>query len=122
MRVEIKSKQNYGTHQEEIIEQIQGDVAFGENEITIDWPEGHIIIEENRIIQERNANKLVIEAGKVNFCNYETEHGSFEMKIVGIEVEKLGGDGVLGKAKYALSIAGAEPYVVEAEIIVKSEE
>lgn len=121
MKLIIKSKQDYGTHIDEFVEEFQCSVVKEENCLKIEFENGVITIEENKIIQERGENKIVIEPNKINECDYDTEHGMFVLDIRGIEVESwFVGQGTVAKAKYEILMVGIEPYINEIEIIIES--
>ena len=115
MKVEIKSKQNYGTYTEETSETFECEKRVENDRVEI-WNENiHILIEENKIIQTRNSNEIVVEVGRTNLCRYKTEQGSFEMEITGISIDMQEN---LTRASYQIKISGALSYTNEIEIIM----
>lgn len=120
MKLIIKSRQNYGTHVDEFIEEFQCSVREEEKTLKIEFENGTITIEENKIVQERGENKIVIEPYKTNECDYDTEHGMFVLDIRGIEVKTWSAyKGLVAKAKYEILMVGVEPYINEIEIMIE---
>jgi len=120
MKLVLKSKQDYGTHIDEFIEEFPCSVREECDALKIEFENGTITIEENKIIQERGENKIIIEPNKTNECDYETEQGMFVLDIRGIEVNKFAqAVGCVAKAVYDILIVGVEPYRNEIEIIVE---
>lgn len=120
MKLILNSKQNYGTHVEEYSEEFSCSVEKNENLLKISFDDGTILIEENKIIYERNENKIVIEPGKTNECDYETEHGMFVLDIKGIKLEtfKENPIGKIATAVYEIQIVGVTPYENTIEITI----
>lgn len=131
MKLFLKSKQDYGTHIEEYAEKFECSVEQNENSIIINFNEGQIFIEENKITQARGENKIIIEVDKTSECDYETENGMFVLDIEGIQVEKNVSNAenidsiletknklLVAKAKYKIIIVGVEPYINEIEIML----
>lgn len=119
MKLILKSKQDYGTHVDEFAEEFGCSVREEEDFIEIEFENGSIRIEDNKIIHERGENKMIIEPNKINECDYETEHGMIVLDIKGISVEKMPkGSDIVAKAKYEILIVGVEPYSNEIEIKV----
>ena len=124
MKLILKSKQNYGTHEEEIKEEFECTIESitnpnGEEDIIkINFENGYIQIEDNRIIHERGENKLVIEENSNYEVDYDTANGMIVLDLKGIEVNKHKNreDGLIATAKYEISIVGVEPYLNEMEI------
>lgn len=129
MTLIIKSTQNYGTHIEEFKEEFECSVEKKENMLKINFENGLIKLEENKITYERNENKIIIEPNKTNECDYDTEHGMFVLDIKGISVEnyyfnnakddEIKVCGTIAKAKYEIQIVGVEPYENIIEIAIK---
>lgn len=120
-KVRMKSKQDYGTHIEEFVEEFPCSVSLEENMVKIEFENGIIKIEESKITQERGENRILIEPGKTTECDYETEHGMFVLDIRGLEVEtflSLKESNLLARAKYEILIVGVEPYTNEIEISI----
>ena len=119
MKLVLKSKQDYGTHSDEFTEEFDCSVSEENNNIKINFENGSILIEENKITHERGNNKMVIEPGKVHGCDYETENGMIVLDIKGLNVEKFSNElKTIAKAKYQIIIVGIEPYINEIEIMV----
>ena len=122
MKLILNSKQNYGTHIEEYTEEFGCSVEKNENIVKIKFDDGTILIEENKIVYERNDNKIIIEPGKINECDYETEHGMFVLDIKGISVETEYKEqekiqaGKIASAVYEIQIVGVAPYENTIEI------
>ncbi len=121
MKVLLKSKQNYGTHEEEINEEFECVVEKIETEngevVKITFENGYIQIEDDRIIHERGENKLIIEPNNTYEVDYDTENGTIVLDLNGIEVNRFDvNDGLIAKAKYEIKIVGVEPYSNELEI------
>lgn len=125
MKLILNSKQNYGTHIEEYTEEFNCSVEKNGNIIKIDFDDGTILIEENKIIYKRNENKIIIEPGKTNECDYETEHGMFVLDIKGISIEISNEAqeeieaGKIATAVYEIQIVGVTPYENTIEITLK---
>ena len=120
MKLILKSKQDYGTYIDEFVEEFPCSVSKYDESLKIEFENGTITIEENKIIQQRGENKIIIEPNKVNECDYETEHGMFVLDIRGIEVNKtMKTTGSVAKAKYEILIVGVEPYINEIEILLE---
>jgi len=125
MKLILNSKQNYGTHIEEYTEEFNCSVEKNGNIIKIDFDDGTILIEENKIIYKRNENKIIIEPGKTNECDYETEHGMFVLDIKGISIEISNETqeeieaGKIATAVYEIQIVGVTPYENTIEITLK---
>ena len=124
MKLILKSKQYYGTHEEEIVEEFDCDVEKlsqldSENEIIkINFENGYIQIEDDKIIHERGENKLVIEKDNTYEVDYDTEHGMIVLDLTGLEVKKHldSSTGLMASAKYEIKMTGVEPYINEIEI------
>ncbi len=138
MKFEIKSTQDYGSQKETITEEFEGTLQVtnvfesGKNEmcITLSFADGTIQILEHKLIQERGENKIIIEPGKTNECDYETAYGMYVLDIKGIEVKRMvpeetiqkylqSYEGLLAVASYEIAIVGVEPYQNTLEIWVK---
>lgn len=126
MKLIIKSKQDYTTHIEEYKEEFECTTALDEGRLEINFNDGIIIIEENKLTYKRGENKIIIEPNKTNECDYETENGMFVLDIEGISVENkmqeiLTGNihGTVSKATYKILITGVEPYTNIIEIIIE---
>ena len=120
MKLIIKSKQYYGTHVEEIEEEFECTVDNDDDVIKIDFENGYIQIEEERIIHERGENKLIIEKDHTYEVDYDTAHGMIVLDLKGIEVKnhkKL--TGLVASAKYEISMVGVEPYINEIEVYLE---
>lgn len=116
----IKSRQDYNTHIDEFEEEFTCSIKEEGEGLIIEFEDGTIIIEDNRLTQKRGENKIIIEPNKINECDYETEQGMFVLDIKGIEVEKMAkAYGTVAKAKYQILIVGVEPYINEIEIIIE---
>lgn len=128
MKIIIKSKQDYKTYTEEYTEEFECSVEENDNIITINFENGSIQIEENKIIYERNENKIIIEAGKTIPCDYETQYGMFVLDIKGLEVNKLVENVisiensneimVIANSKYEIQMVGIESYENQIEISI----
>ena len=126
MKLIIKSKQNYGTHTEAYDEEFECTTENNENSLRISFDNGFIQIEKEKIVYERNENKIVIEPGKTNECDYETEHGIFVLDIKGLEikcsieeVKKLNNEEKkVAEARYEIQMVGVEPYENYIEIVL----
>ena len=126
MKLRIQSQQNYGTHTEAYEEEFECAIEREENKLKITFDNGFIQIEENKITYERNENKIVIEPGKTNECDYETEHGMFVLDIKGLLVESFLEDleslakleKLVAKARYEIQMVGVEPYENNIEIVL----
>ncbi len=114
MKVLLKSKQYYGTHEEEIFEEFECSVTNTNELIKIEFENGYIQIEDGKMIHERGENKFVVEEGKDSEVDYDTERGLIVLDLKGIEVIKEDTNiGLVGHAKYEISVKGIEPYVNE---------
>ncbi len=121
MKLILKSKQNYGTHVDEINEEFECIVEEVNTDngaaLKIVFENGFIQIEDNRIIHERGENKLIIETDQNYEVDYDTESGLIVLDLKGIEVNRFDvSEGLVGSAKYEISIVGVEPYMNEIEI------
>lgn len=124
MKLIIKSKQNYGTHVDEFIEEFECSVEENENELKINFEEGCIKLEENKMTYERKENKIVIEPNKINECDYDTPYGMFVLDIKGISLEnnyiiKKEIYGTITTVKYEIQMVGVETYENNIEIIIE---
>lgn len=120
MNLILKSKQDYGTHFDEFNEKFPCSVRTEEEKLIIEFENSLIIIEKNKIIQQRGENKIIIEPNKVNECDYETEHGMFVLDIRGLDVKtSFKENGCIAKARYEILIVGVEPYINEIEILIE---
>lgn len=118
MKIKIKSKYDYGTHAEEMNEELECVVAVKEDGgVVMTHDAGSILIEENRMTQLRNGNTMIIETGKTTVCQYQTEVGALELQIEGVLVERGEAGRPWGRAVYLISAKGVEPYRVEIEIM-----
>ena len=61
MKVQIKSKQDYGTHIDEVTEEIECELKKSNELIELKNDILHIIIEENKIVQNRYGNNITVE-------------------------------------------------------------
>ncbi len=116
MKLKLKSKQYYGTHEEEIEELFDCKLEKLENSIKINFENGYIEIQDEKIIHERGENKLIIEKDNVYEVDYETSNGLIVLDLKGIEVinnisEEI--EGLIASAKYQISMVGVEPYINE---------
>lgn len=117
MKLLLKSKQYYGTHEEEISEEFECTVDDQDDVIKINFENGYIQIEEDKIIHERGENKLVIEKDKVYEVDYDTANGMIVLDLTGKEVKKnKTKSGLIASAKYEIKMVGIEPYINEIEI------
>ena len=126
MKLIIKSKQNYKTHVEEFTEVFECTINIEENILKINFDNGFIQIEDNKIAYERGENKIVIEPNKTNECDYETQYGMFVLDIKGLSVNKEIEDmnlldepsfsGLVAKAIYEIQMVGVETYENAIEI------
>lgn len=112
MKVQIKSKQDYGTHIDEVTEEIECELKKSNELIELKNDILHIIIEENKIVQNRYGNNITVEYQKENECEYITEYGTFKMKTKGISIQKSEKQII---AKYEIEIGG-QRYLNEIEI------
>lgn len=112
MKVQIKSKQDYGTHIDEVTEEIECELKKNNELIELKNDILHIIIEENKIVQNRYGNNITVEYQKENECEYITEYGTFKMKTKGISIQKSEKQII---AKYEIEIGG-QRYLNEIEI------
>ena len=126
MKLVLKSKQYYGTHEEEIEEAfdcIVERMTSQEDEkeiIKINFENGFIQIEESKIIHERGENKLVIEKDNTYEVDYDTAQGMIVLDLKGIEVTKHENTtGLIASARYEISMVGIEPYLNEIEIYIE---
>ena len=119
MKLIIKSKQDYGTHIEEYKEDFSCTLKEENEKIIVEFSQGKITIEKNRIIQERNNNKIIIEAGKTYECDYVTEYGKLTLKIKGLNIEQeKRTNEFYAKAKYEIFMKSVAPYVNEVALRV----
>lgn len=121
MKLLLKSKQNYGTHEEEISEEfdctIENLITDDGVAIKISFENGFVQIEDGRIIHERGENKLVIEPNNTYEVDYDTDNGMIVLDLNGIEVKRFDNiEGLIASAKYEIKIVGIEPYMNELEI------
>ena len=114
MKVQIKSRQDYGTHIDEVAEEIECELQKKDEFVEIKNDILHIIIEENKIIQDRYDNRIVVEYQKENECEYITEYGTIKIKTKGISIQK-GEKQII--ARYEIEIGG-QKYINEIEINV----
>ncbi len=120
MKLILKSKQYYGTHEEEIEEEFECTVDKDDDIIKINFENGYIQIEEEKIIHERGENKLVIEKDNTYEVDYDTAQGMIVLDLKGLEVKKHHNvTGLIGSAKYEISMVGIEPYINEIEIYIE---
>ena len=117
MKLVLKSKQFYGTHEEEIEESFECTVDNNDDAIKIYFENGFIQIEEDKIIHERGENKLIIEKDNTYEVDYDTAHGMIVLDLTGMEVKKHSNTtGIVGSAKYEIKMVGVEPYINEIEV------
>ena len=129
MKLIINSKQDYGTNVEEYTEEFDCSVETVNNVLKIEFENGFIQIEENKLTYERGENKIIIEPNKTNECDFETQYGMFVLDIKCISFENLIKEynnivenllsGTILKAKYEIQMVGVEPYENNIEIILK---
>ena len=124
MKLIIKSKQNYGAHIDEFVEEFQCSVEENEEELKINFEEGFIKLEENKMTYERKENKIVVEPEKTNECDYDTPYGMFVLDIKGLSLEnnyinKKQTQGIIAIVKYEIQMVGVEPYENNIEIIIE---
>ncbi len=119
MKVLLKSKQYYGTHEEEISEEFECVVTNTDEIIRIEFENGYIQIENGKMVHERGENKFVVEAGKESEVDYDTQRGLLVLDLKGVEVVKEKEEvGLVGHAKYEISVKGIEPYINEILIYI----
>jgi len=124
MKLTLKSKQHYGTNTEEINEEFECEVekTIDDNNkeiIKINFENGYIQIEEEKIIHERGENKLVIEKDNTYEVDYDTSHGMIVLDLTGVEVVKYENlTGLIASAKYEIKMVGIEPYLNEIEVYI----
>lgn len=124
MKLTLKSKQHYGTNTEEINEEFECEVekTIDDNNkevIKINFENGYIQIEEEKIIHERGENKLVIEKDNTYEVDYDTAHGMIVLDLTGIEIVKYENlTGLIASAKYEIKMVGIEPYLNEIEVYI----
>jgi len=124
MKLTLKSKQHYGTNTEEINEEFECEVekTIDDNNkeiIKINFENGYIQIEEEKIIHERGENKLVIEKDNTYEVDYDTAHGMIVLDLTGIEVVKYENHtGLIASAKYEIKMVGIESYLNEIEVYI----
>lgn len=117
MQLKLKSKQYYGTHEEEIEELFECALEDNEGVLKIFFENGFIQIEDNKIIHERGENKFIIENDNTYEVDYDTEQGMIVLDLKGLEVKKYETTtGLVASAKYEISMVGIEPYLNEIEI------
>ena len=129
MKLIINSKQDYGTNVEEYTEEFDCSVETVNNVLKIEFENGFIQIEENKLTYERGENKIIIEPNKTNECDFETQYGMFVLDIKCISFENLIKEynnivenlfsGTILKSKYEIQMVGVEPYENNIEIILK---
>ena len=127
MKLIIKSKQDYGTNVEEYTEEFDCKLEHTDKILKIEFENGFIQIEENKLTYERGENKIIIEPNKTNECDFETEYGMFVLDIKCISFENLIREynieenklmGTVLKARYEIQMVGVEPYQNNIEIIL----
>ena len=118
MQILLQSSQNYQTHTEAIEERIEALVSRDTGETKIIWPEGKIIIEENRIYQTRNSNQMLIEVGKTHYSIYQTGHSNMKIATTGISIHRPQEGSLLAEAAYNIQIENLEPYKNELKIMI----
>ena len=119
MKVLLKSKQYYGTHEEEVSEEFDCIVTNTNDIIKIEFENGFIQIENGKMIHERGENKFYVEEGKESEVDYDTERGLLVLDLKGIEVVKEDVQvGLVGRAKYEINVKGIEPYINEILIYI----
>ena len=119
MKVLLKSKQYYDTHEEEVSEEFDCIVTNTNDIIKIEFENGFIQIENGKMIHERGENKFYVEEGKESEVDYDTERGLLVLDLKGIEVVKEDVQvGLVGRAKYEISVKGIEPYINEILIYI----
>jgi hypothetical protein len=122
MKVVLKSKQYYGTHEDEVSEEFECTVTNTEDVIKVEFEEGYIQIENGKMVHERGENKFIVEEDKDSEVDYDTKRGLIVLDLHGIEVKKYDTSvGLVGSAKYRISVTGIEPYLNEIDIIIKEE-
>ncbi len=120
MKLILKSKQYYGTHEDEIEEEFECTVDNNDDYIKINFENGYIQIEEEKIIHERGENKLIIEKDHTYEVDYDTANGMIVLDLKGIEVKNHKTlTGLVASAKYEISIVGVEPYLNEIEVYIE---
>ena len=121
MKLLLKSKQYYGTHEESIEEEFECTLDEQDDVIKINFENGYIQIEEDKIIHERGENKLVIEKDNTYEVDYDTANGMIVLDLTGVEVKRHGNiEGLIASAKYEIKMVGIEPYMNEIEIYILS--
>ena len=126
MKVLLKSRQYYGTHEEEIVEEFdctlekipQSDSK--KDIIKINFENGFIQIEKDKITHERGNNKLIIEKDNTYEVDYETENGMIVLDLVGLSVTRHDNDtGLIASARYEIKMVGVDSYINEIEVYIK---
>jgi len=117
MKLTLKSIQDYKTHKEEYKEEFECKVAKTKNQMKIEFQDGYIIIEENKVIRRTKDNEIIIEIGKNTEIDYDTPNGIIVLDIFGLEMEKdFENTKCVAKIKYEIKIVGVEPYTNELQI------
>ena len=126
MKLIIKSSQDYGSHVDNYEEIFDCTIEIEEDVLKINFENGFIKLEENKITYERKENKIIIEPDKTIGCDYETPYGMFVLDIKGLEVKKEIVDykklkensfsGTVAMAKYEIQMVGVEAYINSIEI------
>lgn len=112
MKVQIKSKQDYGTHVEEINENIECEIIREKDFIELENKDIHIVIYNKKIIQNRNGNRIIIEEEKENETDYATAYGTLKLKTKGLSIENK--ENVI-IVRYEIDFGG-QKYINELEI------
>lgn len=112
MKVQIKSRQYYGTHIEEINENIECEIVREKDFIELKNQDINIVIHNKKIIQNRNGNKIIIEEEKENETDYATAYGTLKLKTKGLSIKKK--ENVI-TARYEIDFGG-QKYINELEI------
>ena len=128
MKLIIKSQQDYKSHIDTFEEEFECSINIEENVLKINFDNGFIQIEDNRLLYERGENKIIIEPDKTIGCDYETPYGMFVLDIKGIsvtkEAEKINNINnqefyvVVAKARYEIQMVGVETYENNIQIIL----
>lgn len=115
MKIEIKAVQDYGTHKEELKEEYDFNIIEENEKLTIEFKNGKIEANQNKITYIRNQNIIIIEPGKTNICEYNTAYGKIYLEIIGEKIE-IRKEPIYIKTKYIISAQGIPPYTNELEI------
>lgn len=115
MKIQINSKQNYGTHTEEMKEEYDSQITEEKETLTIEFKNGKIKGNNKKIIYQKNKSTIIIELNQTNKCEYNTPYGKIFLEITGQEIE-IKKQPLNIKIKYQISAKGIPPYTNEVEI------